>query len=48
VARIGSRRFHNSRLADDIGANDDIASEWSEERIEQRYDWLFSYTALNI
>ena len=43
-----TKRFHNPRLADDAGADDYIASEWSEEKIEQRYDWLFGYDALNI
>jgi 2-polyprenyl-6-methoxyphenol hydroxylase-like FAD-dependent oxidoreductase len=43
-----TRRFHNPRLADDAGAGDYIASEWSEEKIEQRYDWLFTYNALNV
>ena len=43
-----TKRFHNPRLADDAGADDYIASEWSEEKIEQRYDWLFRYNALNI
>ena len=43
-----TRRFHNPRLADDAGAGDYIASEWSEEKIEQRYDWLFTYDALNV
>jgi len=43
-----TRRFHNPRLADDVGAGDYIASEWSEEKIEQRYDWLFTYNALNV
>ena len=43
-----TKRFHNPRLADDTGADDYIASEWSEEKIERRYDWLFRYNALNV
>ena len=43
-----TKRFHNPRLADDAGADDYIASEWSEAKIEQRYDWLFTYDALNV
>ena len=38
-----TKRFHNPRLADDSGAEAYIASEWSEEKIAQRYDWLFRY-----
>jgi salicylate hydroxylase len=43
-----ARRFHNPRLADERGAEDYIATEWSEPRIEQRYDWLFTYDALGV
>ena len=38
-----TKRFHDPRLADDSGAEAYIASEWSEEKIAQRYDWLFRY-----
>jgi salicylate hydroxylase len=43
-----ARRFHNPRLADEGGAEDWIAAEWSEPKIEQRYDWLFTYDALGV
>src|SRR4029077_13663689 len=43
-----AKRFHNPRLADDHGAGDYIATEWSEAKVEQRYDWLFTYDALNV
>jgi salicylate hydroxylase len=43
-----ARRFHNPRLAEEGGADDWIAAEWSEPRIEQRYDWLFTYDALAV
>ena len=43
-----ARRFHNPRLADERGAEDYIATEWSEPKIEQRYDWLFTYDALAV
>ena len=43
-----ARRFHNPRLADEGGAEDYIAAEWSEPKIEQRYDWLFTYDALGV
>jgi len=41
-------RFHDSRLADDVAAQRYIAAEWSRERIEERYDWLFTYNALEV
>jgi salicylate hydroxylase len=41
-----AKRFHNPRLADERGADDYIAAEWSEAKIEQRYEWLFTYDAL--
>jgi salicylate hydroxylase len=43
-----AKRFHNPRLADDRGADDYITTEWSEAKVEQRYDWLFTYDALNV
>ena len=43
-----TKRFHNPRLAEDRGADDYIASEFSEQKIEQRYDWLFTYDALTV
>jgi hypothetical protein len=29
----------------DRGADDYITTEWSEAKVEQRYDWLFTYDA---
>jgi salicylate hydroxylase len=43
-----AKSFHNPRLADDVGANDYITTEWSEAKVEQRYEWLFTYDALNV
>ncbi|HJZ43342.1 MAG TPA: hypothetical protein VJ233_06450 [Hyphomicrobiaceae bacterium] len=42
------KRFHDVRLADDAAAAHYIAAEWSRERIEERYDWLFRYNALEV
>jgi 2-polyprenyl-6-methoxyphenol hydroxylase-like FAD-dependent oxidoreductase len=39
------RRFHDSRLGDDAAAERYIAEEWTPERIDERYDWLFRYDA---
>jgi salicylate hydroxylase len=41
-------RFHDRRLADDAAAERYIAEEWSQARIEQRYDWLFRYDATTV
>jgi salicylate hydroxylase len=38
-------RFHDSRLGDDAAADRYIAEEWTPERIDERYDWLFRYDA---
>ena len=43
-----AKRFHNPRLADDRGADDYITTEWSEAKVEQRYNWLFTYDALKV
>jgi len=40
-ARAG--RFHNRALAEPAGAQDYVDREWSEERVKQRYEWLFTY-----
>jgi salicylate hydroxylase len=43
-----ARRFHNPTLADTAGAEAYIDREWQEERIKQRYEWLFVYDALTV
>lgn len=41
-------RFHDRRLGDDEDADRYIATEWTPERTAQRYDWLFTYNALEV
>jgi len=41
-------RFHDRRLADDEAADRYIALEWTEARTKERYDWLFTYNALEV
>jgi salicylate hydroxylase len=37
------RRFHNPALAEARGAQEYVDREWAEERVKQRYEWLFTY-----
>jgi salicylate hydroxylase len=38
-----ARRIHNPKLADPIGAAHYIDTEWSSEKVRQRYEWLYEY-----
>ena len=40
-----ARRFHNPDLAHAAGAEAYVGREWQEERVKQRYEWLFTYDA---
>lgn len=40
-----ARRFHNPALADARGAADYVTREWSEKRVRDRYEWIFTYAA---
>jgi len=37
------KRFHNPELASAEGAAAYVDREWAPEKVEQRYDWLFSH-----
>jgi 2-polyprenyl-6-methoxyphenol hydroxylase-like FAD-dependent oxidoreductase len=40
-----AKRFHNPDLAHSAGADAYVSREWQEERVTQRYEWLFTYDA---
>lgn len=40
-----TKRFHNPEMAHAAGAEAYVTREWQEERVKQRYEWLFTYDA---
>lgn len=43
-----ARRFHNPDLAHAAGAEAYVTREWQEEKVKQRYEWLFTYDATSV
>lgn len=43
-----AKRFHNPTLANPDGAQAYVDREWSEDRIKQRYEWLFTYDVTKV
>ncbi|MDB5915206.1 MAG: putative n-hydroxybenzoate hydroxylase, partial [Ramlibacter sp.] len=40
-----AKRFHNPQLAHAEGAAKYVDEQWSEQRVKERYEWLFEYQA---
>ncbi len=41
-------RFHNDALSNPANAERYVATEWAPEKVRERYEWLFSYDAVNV
>jgi salicylate hydroxylase len=41
-------RFHNEALRDSALAEAYVDVEWSEPKIKERYEWLFTYDATSV
>ncbi|MDX3905226.1 MAG: FAD-dependent monooxygenase [Pigmentiphaga sp.] len=42
-SNANAKRFHNRELAHAEGAAAYVNREWQEERVKERYEWLFTY-----
>jgi salicylate hydroxylase len=43
-----AKRFHNPEMAHAAGAEAYATREWQEEKVKQRYEWLFTYDATSV
>ena len=47
-ASANTKRFHNPELAHVEGARAYVEREWNEERVKERYEWLFTYDVTQV
>lgn len=47
-ANANLSRFHNPILSDPVAAEAYVSAEWEENKIKQRYEWLFEYDATSV
>ena len=43
-----TKRFHNPLLNDPAEAEKYVDREWTEQKIRDRYEWLFTYDAAEV
>jgi len=48
AANDNATRFHNPALGNAQGAARYVDSEWQEEKVKQRYDWVFEYDPVRV
>ena len=48
AANDNAKRFHNPALATSEGARRYVDSEWQEDKVKARYDWVFDYDATSV
>jgi salicylate hydroxylase len=48
AANDNAARFHNPALGNAEGAARYVDSEWQEQKVKQRYDWVFEYDPVRV
>jgi salicylate hydroxylase len=43
-----AKRFHNPDMAHAAGAEAYVSREWQEDKVKQRYEWLFTHDATSV